>query len=252
MNPIIFNAVFYRTLLNIKRRPVILFLSFLQPLIWMSFFGFLFQRFPVNDGGGTIKYIDFLLPGVCGMTVLLGSSQSGISIIRDSQTGFLERTMTTALDLHSFIFGKISADLCRVIFQAFVVVALGLLLGATISLNLTTLISFIFLGLFGFAYICLSCLIASKTGSQEALSAFIHIVNMPIFFTSTALVPLKAMPHWMEQFAQWNPLTLAVTPVRNAMFMQPYWWSYKSFFILLTLSILLYYLVLNILNCERC
>ena len=252
MNPIIFNAVFCRTLLNIKRRPVILFLSFLQPLIWMSFFGFLFQRFPISEGDGTIKYIDFLLPGICGMTVLLGASQSGISIIRDSQTGFLERTMTTVLDLHSFLFGKIFADICRVIFQACIVAALGVILGASVSLDVTTLISFIFLGLFGFAYSCLSCFIALKTGSQEALSAFIHIVNMPIFFTSTALVPLKAMPHWMEQYAQWNPLTLAVTPVRNAMFSQHNWWSGKSFLVLSIISIFLYCLNLSILRYRRC
>ena len=252
MNIIVFQAAFHRTLMNIQRRPVILFLSFLQPLIWMSFFGFLFQRFPVSSiQGATIQYIDFLLPGICGMTVLLGSSQSGISLIRDSQSGFLERTMITAVDLHAFLLGKISADLSRVIVQALVVSLLGISLGAVVSIGLKTVLSFLFFILFGLSYSLLSCLIALKTDSQEALSAFIHLVNMPIFFTSTALVPLRAMPAWMENIAVWNPLTLAVTPVRHAMLSQPAWWSGQAFVTLSMLAIVLYIFAWNSLRLRR-
>ena len=169
MNLIIFKTVFIRTLTNVKRRPVILFLSFLQPLIWITFFGFIFQRFPIDNGDDTIKYIDFLLPGICSMTVLLGSSQSGISIIRDGQTGFLERTISTALELNSFLIGKISADLLRVITQAVLVALLGITLGATVHITIHTCIAFIFLFLFGLSYSLLSCLIALNTDSQEEI-----------------------------------------------------------------------------------
>ena len=251
MNLIIFKTVFIRTLTNVKRRPVILFLSFLQPLIWITFFGFIFQRFPIDNGDSTIKYIDFLLPGICSMTVLLGSSQSGISIIRDGQTGFLERTISTALDLNSFLVGKISADLVRVITQAVIVALLGITLGATVHITISTCIAFIFLCLFGLSYSLLSCLIAFNTDSQEALSAFIHIFNMPIFFTSTALVPLKAMPQWMEHFAAWNPLTLAVSPLRSAMLAQTDWWSNKSFFTLLIMAMVLFIIACRSLNLIR-
>ena len=251
MNQIIFIASLKRTLNNVRRRPVILFLSFLQPLIWMTFFGFLFQRFPIDNGQETIKYIDFLLPGICGMTVLLGASQSGISIIRDHQSGFLERTISTSLKLDSFLMGKVTADLIRVTIQAIMVTLLGMSLGAAVNININTCISFLYLCLFGLSYSLLSCLIAFNTESQEALSAFIHIFNMPIFFTSTALVPLKAMPPWMEQFAIWNPLTLAVTPVRNAMLGYPDWWSTKGFVVLLSTSIVLYFLAIHSLTWKR-
>tara|TARA_B100002052_G_scaffold194453_1_gene177302 strand:- start:1343 stop:1999 length:657 start_codon:yes stop_codon:yes gene_type:complete len=206
----------------------------------MTFFGFLFQRFPISSDHGKIQYLDFLLPGICGMTVLLGASQSGISIIRDSQTGFLERMIITTKQLSSFVAGKIIADLFRVIFQAVIVIILGILLGAIVHLNVNTLASSIFLILFGFAYCCLSCLIACKTDSQEAMSAFIHIANMPIFFTSTALVPSKAMPAWMEKLAEWNPLTMAVTPLRQAMVIQEPWWNARNFIFLLTICIAIY------------
>ena len=88
-----FYSIFFRTWLKVLRRPVILLLSFLQPLIWMSFFGFLFQRFPLGEMPAGVRYIDFLVPGICVMTVLIGASQSGIGLIRDMQTGFLDRML---------------------------------------------------------------------------------------------------------------------------------------------------------------
>lgn len=49
------------------------------------------------------------------------------------------------------------------------------------------------------------------------MASFVHLANMPIFFTSTALVPVKQMPAWLESIAVWNPLTLVVEPLREAL-----------------------------------
>ena len=79
-----------RTWLKTLRRPVLLTFSLVQPLLWMLIFGFLFQRFALDPGAGR-PYLDFLLPGVCAMTVLFGASPAGIMVVRDLQTGFLQR-----------------------------------------------------------------------------------------------------------------------------------------------------------------
>jgi ABC-2 type transport system permease protein len=52
------------------------------------------------------------------------------------------------------------------------------------------------------------------------MATFVHVVNMPIFFTSTALVPQKQMPDWLAAIARWNPLTLAVESLREALLFQ--------------------------------
>jgi ABC-2 type transport system permease protein len=43
------------------------------------------------------------------------------------------------------------------------------------------------------------------------------VVNMPLLFTSTALVPSRQMPEWLAALARWNPLTLAVDGWRGAL-----------------------------------
>ena len=55
-----------------------------------------------------------------------------------------------------------------------------------------------------------------RARTQESMAAFVHLVNMPMLFTSTALVPTRQMPDWLAQVAAWNPLTLAVDGWRGA------------------------------------
>jgi len=213
-----FNTLFYRTWLKVIRRPVILLLSFVQPLVWMAFFGFLFQRFPLGNLPEGVQYIDFLVPGICAMTVLVGASQSGIGLIRDMQNQFLDRILYSPANNAAMLMGKVSADVLRLMLQAAVVAILGLAIGARFNIDLIGLFyGAIGLTVFAIGYCFLSCWIALMTRKQESMAAFVHLVNMPIFFTTTALVPAKRMPEWLQTIAQWNPLTHVIEPLRDSL-----------------------------------
>ena len=211
-------AVCRRTWVKTLRRPVVLSFSFVQPVMWMLFFGFLFQRYPLVDLPPGTSYLDFLAPGVCAMTVLFGASQSGISWIRDLQTAFLGRMLQTPAGHRSILAGKVAADVLRLLAQALVVLSIAALLGARVRFApLEALAALACLALFGTAFSCLSCTIALRARAQEAMAVFVHVVNMPILFTSTALVPKKQMPDWLAAISAWNPLTLTVDAWRGAL-----------------------------------
>ena len=218
-------ALCRRTWIRTVRRPVLLTFSFAQPLLWMGFFGFLFQRFPVEEldgldggGGGGISYLDFLAPGVCAMTVLFGASQSGVGWIHDLRTGFLPRMLNTPASHHAILAGKLAADVLRLLAQAGVVLALALVLGARLSPAWAAVLpATLCLALFAGAFSSLSCALALRTRAQEAMATFVHLVNLPVLFTSTALVPVRQMPGWLAEAARWNPLTLAVDAWRGAL-----------------------------------
>ncbi|MFP5286450.1 MAG: ABC transporter permease, partial [Thermoanaerobaculia bacterium] len=53
--------------------------------------------------------------------------------------------------------------------------------------------------------------------AQEAMATFVHLVNMPLLFTSTALVPRGRMPGWLASVSRFNPLTLTVEAWRGAL-----------------------------------
>jgi ABC-2 type transport system permease protein len=209
-------AVTWRTWVITWRRPVLLTFSLGQPLIWMLFFGFLFQRFEIGLSG--ISYLDYLAPGVSAMTVLFGASQSGVGWIRDLHTGFLPRMLSTPAPPAAILAGKVAADVARLLLQAGAVLVLALLLGARLRPEPAALLAaLVGLALFAAAFCCLSSAVALQVEAQEGMATFVHLVNMPLLFTSTALVPRAHMPDWLAAVSRWNPLTLAVDAWRGAL-----------------------------------
>ena len=217
----VFGTVLSRTWKKTLRRPVALTFSLFQPLMWMLFFGFLMQRYPLDDLPAGISYTSFLAPGICAMTVLFGASQSGIGLIRDIQTGFLQRMLATPAPRFAMHSGKLIADCIRLLIQAGLVALIAVLVGASLQFSLLPLLGgALALFLFAVGFSSLSGIVALRTGRQETMATFVHLVNMPLFFTSTALVPGKQMPEWLALVASWNPLTLAVESLRGALLFQ--------------------------------
>jgi ABC-2 type transport system permease protein len=184
----------------------------------MAVFGFLFQRFTLGPELSGLTYVDFLVPGICAMTVLFGASQAGIALVRDIQTGYLQRMVRAAVRPGWMLAGKLVGDVTRLLAQAAVVAVVGTLVGATLGPGLIS-VGVAALGLTAFAvgYASLSCWIAIKTKAPESMGVFVHLVNMPILFTSTALVPVRQMPGWLQTIAARNPLTLVANDLRGAL-----------------------------------
>ena len=196
-------------------RPIHLVFSFIQPLFWLTIFGFLFEKKMFAEGG---EYLSYLLPGICAMTVLQSSSQSGILYIKDFQTEFFGRYNFTPLSKVVALFFKIFADYTRILVQVIVILIIGRLIGISDLIinpeSILTLMGATFL--FTYFYASIACIIALKTKTSELMATFVHLFNLPIIFTSTALIPNKGLPGWLESIAKYNPLSHLSDVLRNA------------------------------------
>ncbi len=209
--------IYVRTLRQAVRRPVHLSFSLLQPLMWLVFFTAIMERaarLPVDVGG---DYRAFLLPGIAAMTTLFGASQAGVGLIRDLQTGMLQRMLATPASRGVLHAGRTAADATRLVLQAAIVLGAGAAVGIPLRIVAAPmLVAFATLFAFAVAFGSLSAWIALRAGRQETMASFIHVVNMPIFFTSTALAPRGAMPDWLAAIAALNPLSPVVDAMRAA------------------------------------
>src|ERR1700683_3511430 len=66
-----------------------------QPLLYLLVLGFGLGPMFQKAGGGS--YLQFMAPGVIGMTVLFSSVFSGIALLWDRQFGFLKETLVGAV-----------------------------------------------------------------------------------------------------------------------------------------------------------
>jgi ABC-2 type transport system permease protein len=226
-----------RTWRKTIRRPGALAFSFVQPVMWILFFGFLFQRYDIVAADARLSYIDFLVAGVCAMTVLFGASQSGIGLLRDLQTGFLQRMLRAAPSPAAVIVGKLLADTLRLLLQAAVIALLGAILGARLHASVpAVMVAAVALCLFALTFCSVSCIVALVSGTHESMATFVHLVNMPLLFTSSALVPVRQMPDWLAALSRFNPLTAAVDVTRNALLFDDYGSAGRSILLLATLA----------------
>ena len=212
------NTIYALWLRQVKRyvrsKPRII-ASLGQPLLYLFGFGFGFG--PVFQKAGQGNYIQFLAPGMIGMTILFTSIFSGIELMFDRQFGFLKEMLVAPQPRVLLMIGRTLGGATTAIFQGIIVIVFCLIAGfrpsslsvLPMALGFMVLVAVLFTAL-GTA---IACLLTDMQGFQMVMGFLI----MPIFFLSGALFPLTGLPIVMSVLARIDPLTYGVDGLRAAM-----------------------------------
>ncbi len=159
------------------------------------------------------------------MVTLFGGVFGGMTLIWDRRLGFLQKMMAAPISRTSIIFGKMLSIAIQTIFQASIIFIVALIMdvdfntgigGFTIMLILASMLCLVFAGI--------SLSLAAISTSHETLIAAVNLLTMPMMFTSNAMMPLDMMPNWLQNIANYNPITYAVNPIRS-LFLTGYDWT---------------------------
>ena len=85
---------------------------------------------------------------------------------------------------------------------------IAVLIGATILSPAQYGMIYLILLLFGFLMSACATTIALYLGDHDSYSAFNTMISMPLFFTSSALMPYNVMPAWLRTIAHAEPAEL--------------------------------------------
>ncbi len=212
--------LYKRSLLKLVRRPIVLYFSLLQPAIWLLLFGQMFNRMVDLPGAGSMfgtgNYMAFFAPGVIMMTMLFGAGQTGLGLIQDMDSGFLDKLLTTPINRFAILLGKMGGDLTRMVLQALLIVVMAVLAGVHIHTGLLGVLFIVIIsGLFGVALAGINTMVALKTRNTEATFIIGNFVNLPLMFTSDAMMPKDFLPTWMQNIAKVNPITYGIDGMRG-------------------------------------
>ena len=212
--------LYKRALMKLMRRRVILYFSLVQPMIWLLLFGQMFKKMVsvpgVGSAFGTSNYMAFFTPGVIMMTILFGAGQTGLGLIQDMDSGFLDKLLTTPINRLSIIIGKVAGDLTRMIAQVVIVLLVAVIGGVHIKTGLLGVFFVVVIAsLFGLALAGINTIVALQTRNSEASFLLSNMVNLPLMFTSPAMMPTTMLPDWMQTIAHINPVTFGIEGMRG-------------------------------------
>lgn len=179
-----------------------------MPAAWLIFVGL---ALPVTFTG---NYLDFITPGILVMTILASSLQGGALLMFDKVLGFLNKFLALPTPRESILFGKILFITLRGLIQSTVIFLVSILIGATILAPLQYGMVYLILVLFGVLFSGLATTLALYVGDHDSYAAVNTMISMPLFFTSSALMPYNVMPAWLRTIASVNPLSFAIDAIR--------------------------------------
>lgn len=210
--------LFVRYLKKLVRNPILLFFSLFQPIIFLTLFTQLFQRFANVPGFPAESYLLFATPGILLQNAFGSALQSGTSIVLDIDTGYLQKMLVTPVSRYAILLGRLTSDAFRVVIQSTIILILAFLLGATPITGISgILIMLLTVAFFGLAWSGISLAIGLKTKSSETVFAIGGFLTFPLLFMSTALTPLDFMPDWIKTVSMFNPISYTVDAVRVLM-----------------------------------
>lgn len=208
-----FWGLYKREVVKMYRRAFALTMTFIQPIIWIVFFGSSLNGMPkqyLTSFFGTSNYIAFILPGQLATSMLFTGTFSSMSIVWDKRFGFLKKILVTPAPREAVFFSKVMGAVTRGLVQIPVMLLAAATFGVVLPLDplgyLEWIAALLLLGV-GFSSIYLVVAVRSSDWQLPQLVA--NILNLPLMFTSTALFPRTFYPEWMRAIAAVNPITFA-------------------------------------------
>jgi ABC-2 type transport system permease protein len=192
----------------------------IQPILWVMLFGIgMGGLLGATQTGAEKSYITFMLPGIIALTALGGAIGGGTEWLNERLQGTVREYLAAPIPRMSILFGNAASAMTKSLFQAIVIMIVGVLIGATLNSNpLGWLGGLVLVGGYGLGFSGIAIAVASKTDSPGGYHMLIFMLNLPLLFLSNALYPLHTMPAWMEIAARINPTTYVVAGMRMMTF----------------------------------
>jgi ABC-2 type transport system permease protein len=208
--------VWLRELIRFRSDRLRMVTSLVQPFLFLFVLG---EGLSTIASAGThgVNLKTFIYPGILCMAVMFTAMFSAASIVWDREFGFLREMMVAPVKRSSLVLGKCLGGATVACFQGLIVIAIaGLVDVPYVPVMIVEV--FALQLLLAFAITAFGVMAAARVTQMQSYMALMQMAIMPMFFISGALFPLVGLPTWLAVLNRIDPLTYAVTPMRQVVF----------------------------------
>ncbi|MCG8608317.1 ABC transporter permease [bacterium] len=169
---------------------------------------------PIQTARREQRYIDFLLPGVIGMSLMSTCLFSiGMVVVAYREKGKLRRLSVTPLPKSIFIGGQMVNRYIIVLLQALLLIGIGMVLfDVEMVGGLLDFWAALTVGML--AFIAIGFLVASIANTTETASGISNSLFLPMMFLSGVYFSVDGIPSYLKPIVEFLPLTHLVRAIR--------------------------------------
>ncbi|MDE2213312.1 MAG: ABC transporter permease [Patescibacteria group bacterium] len=184
-----------------------------QPLLYFLSLGYGLGA--VFQAAGRGNYIEFLAPGIIGMSIIFTSIFNGMQVIWDRQFGFLKETLVAPVSRLAIMLGRTFGGATVAALQGCLVFIIMIPAGfrpydwalVVPAILVMFLVATLFSGL--------GMMVASLLRDMQGFQLIMNFLVMPLFFLSGALFPLQGAPTALQDVAYIDPLSYGIDGMRS-------------------------------------
>ena len=167
------------------------------------------------------KYVDFLIPGLVGFSILVSPMFSLVNISSEyKKVKLFKQLSLTPLTKIEWLASKVLWYILLSVLSFLLMVVVGVLaFGAHIALSLW-LIPFLVLGPMLFSSV--GMLVGTVTKSTDTASVVGQVITFPMMFLSGTFFPISLMPQYLQTFAHVLPLFYIIEGLNATMIYNNY------------------------------
>src|ERR687896_365928 len=153
-----------------------------------------------------LGYIDFLVPGIVGMTIMqLGLFGVAFGFVQLKRTGALRRLFATPTSPAYFLSAQVLSRLIIGIVQVAILFGVGIWFGLQMFGDYVTLLVIVLIG--SAIFLAVGFAIAGWAKTEDQAAPVANIVSLPMMFLSGVFFPREAMPDFLAGITAFMPLT---------------------------------------------
>ncbi|PCG81476.1 ABC transporter [Streptomyces sp. WZ.A104] len=205
----------WRAVLKIKHVPEQLFDVTAFPIMLVLMYTYLFGG---ALAGSTEEYIQFLLPGIMVMSVVMITMYTGIAVNTDIAKGVFDRFRTLPIWRPAPMVGYLLGDVLRYLLASAVMLTVGMIIGFRPAGGALGVLAGIgLLVVFSFAFSWIWTMFGLLLRTEKSVMGVSMMVIFPLTFLSNVFVDPRTMPGWLQAFVNNSPVTHLATAVRELM-----------------------------------
>ncbi len=205
----------WRAILKIKHVPEQLFDVTAFPIMMVLMYTYLFGG---ALAGSPKEYIQFLLPGILVMSVVMITMYTGVSVNTDIEKGVFDRFRSLPIWRPSTMVGYLLGDALRYTIASIVMLTVGMIIGYRPDGGVGGVLAGVaLLVAFSFAFSWVWTMFGLLLRSEKSVMGVSMMVLFPLTFLSNIFVDPKTMPGWLQAFVNNSPITHLSSSVRELM-----------------------------------